>query len=409
MKGFTLFGVVSGLVSSAALTIMHQGHEQIFNYKSPSELFGPLNATFKARAISKRRSSRLASGNPEYYSRRTPTDCSFPFNVLVLQDSTGSFERSFFTAMGQALKVLMDEIFVDHPNSTFSIVSYQDKPINNLGERSDRCFTVDLLAANDSEVMLEHYSAIKNGGGYDWPENQFGALVASLESPTTIPWMDSELGTPLVLHITDAGPHFAGDEAEALYPQLQPYPGFYDENAKADYCTKYYYPKPWDVAQLLMKHNAYMSTLIFNGDMYNDLALDAWNWFNSLLVQDQAFVTSAEDDTLSWLAHFVEVINKIRGEECGPMNGSSTSSTTPVSDSTEASTSAPVMTTAPPSTEPGTTTPSPQGTLPTFATFDRSSESTACKCPSEDPCCNQPEFLLAILRRPSELDIHMKE
>lgn len=253
-------------------SLMHQGHDiGGYQFKSVQEIYGDvtppakkayvshrkrifdeIREKIKARSESRSRMSAFAASSlfgqeggtasSEYEHMRTPENCVFPIDLLLLQDATGSFQVDFELTANNVLPHIDKVLPTRHPNSYISLVTFKDKPFQALGEPNDYCVKVESLYQSEAIALKPHYDAAGVGGGHDYPENQYGALMAVLDSPETIPWSRNPLATKLIIQITDAQPHFGGDSQQSLYPFLSEWGSGYDELSEDKYCKERYYP-----------------------------------------------------------------------------------------------------------------------------------------------------------------------
>lgn len=413
-----LFHTVAALLSFGSTFAKRVTRDdKLEGYISVFETYG--NLTSAARAANSRMAVaahehaamsglRARSDMTAFKSLRTPDNCIFPLDVLILQDLSGSHQGDFRETILKTLPSIAATLPLQHPGSLFSLVTYRDKPVNELGEVEDDCFTVQSLNEEDPMDLEAYLLAEEAGGGWDYPENQYGGLLAALKSPKTIGWRTNPKATPVIIHITDSEPHYEGDGRQSLYPQLAPWGADYDEDLADEYCNNRYYPAPNVVQQAILESGVYVSHIIVRPEWQSGRALAAWTWFNELVGFPSEFVQALEDSMDNWFGEFSEILTEIMELECGE----ETTSTEPAQRTTKELTVDPAGTDVP-ITRPRTTT----STSTTTTTTSTEAEGTVappptedCSCPEgEEGCCDrQPEVLIAILKRPKVLDIHLQ-
>ena len=116
---------------------------------------------------------------------------------------------SDFKNMAETQLVLMQEMLTRyHPGSYVGVTSFRDKPIGVLASLIR--ITVSSLICRSRAISPKSWKVDRTltstGGGY-LPENQFGAMIATLQSQTPN-WHSVPDATRLIVVSTDAGPHF---------------------------------------------------------------------------------------------------------------------------------------------------------------------------------------------------------
>ncbi|EZG78458.1 integrin beta [Gregarina niphandrodes] len=308
-----------------------------------------------------------------YFDKRTSEDCSFPLDVLILQDATDSFSDNIESMKNTQLSLLTQGILAEHPDSRFGVVSFKDKPVYPLGNRDDYCQRFDASLSTNVDDVIAAYGNIVSYGGADAPENQFGALFAALQSDTP-GWSKDPVATKLVVISTDAGPHYAGD-SHTEDMGMRPFGGVFQEGNAAEQCLQEYYPSPEQVKNLIASTGAYVASLVYDGDWNNGWPSKSWIKFNQYIDQKDAFVAPQAPDSSDFWSRLAAIIATIEDIEC-------IHETTPA-----------------PTTTPATTTP--PATLPPATTAGE------CACPCEDcTCC--PEVIIELQHKPSKLHLDIE-
>src|SRR5699024_7591178 len=104
-----------------------------------------------------------------YRAVRTPDNCVFPIEVVVVQDSTGSFADDYDIMRNTQLKMMVDALAITHPDASYGLVSFRDRPIVTLGEPFDYCHRYDLplTSANAFTALYDAYGKLWSNGGQD--------------------------------------------------------------------------------------------------------------------------------------------------------------------------------------------------------------------------------------------------
>ena len=384
-------------------------------------------------------------------SVRTPDNCKFALDVVILQDATDSFSDNFASMKNTQLDLIYNGITSAHPNSTFGMVSFKDKPIWPLGDRDDYCSQYNAPLAADVQSLKKAYENIASYGGADAPENQLGALYNVLAT-NKINWTQGKEAAKLVVISTDAGPHFAGDSRSAMLPPFNPQSVSDDDMSV---CTSNYYPSLDQAKGVIEYSGAYVASLVYDGDWANGWPSKSWIAFNSFIGQRPEFVAAQAPDSSDFWHKLAAIIKVIEDEECYQDTTTTVSPTTstavttppiittmaptttappttttmtpttsappttttmaPTTTAVQTTTQTPVTTTAVP-TRPGslTTAGTPQPVSSTISSTSKPSQAECnCDCtsnePSHDhhcPCC--PEVVIALRHRPSSLNLNLE-
>ena len=120
----------------------------------------------------------LASGE-SWSATRTWTAQVVSADIILVLDSSGSMSR-FLTGVAGEFGALATAIRAELPDTTFSVVTFEDFPVGEAGEAGDLPFRLDAgqtLALDRVERTLAELE-VRNGG--DLPEAGFEALYQSL-------------------------------------------------------------------------------------------------------------------------------------------------------------------------------------------------------------------------------------
>eukprot|EP01054_Gregarina_sp_Poly1_P006768 Gregarina_sp_Poly_1__6767@NODE_364_length_9189_cov_605_028174_g300_i0_p3_GENE_NODE_364_length_9189_cov_605_028174_g300_i0NODE_364_length_9189_cov_605_028174_g300_i0_p3_ORF_typecomplete_len412_score51_45Integrin_beta/PF00362_18/2_3e10VWA/PF00092_28/0_078_NODE_364_length_9189_cov_605_028174_g300_i015992834 len=272
------------VVSAGATAATVAKHTPLFN--SIQQVYGAHDYSKKVLSRDALRANKLfRSGvlsNPEMIEVRRPHHCVFPMNLHLLIDTTSSMNGGPEQAVLDSFPAIAEYLSI-HPGSTLSISYFRDKPVDGLGSAGDYCLKAGPVLV-DADAVEESYEKEESIGGGDWLNNHLGAIIEILESPNSIPWLVNESATPVILMITNTGPHFAQDGGEESWPELSAYT-FYDESEGERICQNHYYPSPAAVKRSLTNSNAYIATVIMDADARDRWAYDTFNWLNTYFQQ----------------------------------------------------------------------------------------------------------------------------
>lgn len=356
--------------------------------------------------------------------RRTQSNCTFPLDIVIVQDATASFSDNIAEMRNKQLEELFNGIIVTHPGSRFSVVSFRDKPITHFGGPSDYCLRFEIGFTTDLSDLQEAYTKIRAIGGMDPPENQFGAMMAAIKGSQ---WNDlnSEYAR-LVVVSTDAGAHHA-DDGEFDSSIFISSSGTWGEEDNERICLKEYYPSYSQMKDAIFDYQTYVAMLVFNGDWANNWPMRSWTSFNNYILQTPAFLQDMDANSSNFWFQLQKTITEMENIECLPdsttpyptESSTTESTTTPVTtpgtttnstqrptttpettpdvttNSTQTPTTAPVTATTTNSTLPGTTVECPDPTMITDAPC----------IPSAENCYCQPEVLVEFMEKPDSMKV----
>eukprot|EP01055_Gregarina_sp_Pseudo9_P001522 Gregarina_sp_Pseudo_9__1521@NODE_2020_length_1199_cov_1271_142241_g1865_i0_p1_GENE_NODE_2020_length_1199_cov_1271_142241_g1865_i0NODE_2020_length_1199_cov_1271_142241_g1865_i0_p1_ORF_typecomplete_len314_score18_66Integrin_beta/PF00362_18/1e18Cys_rich_VLP/PF14194_6/0_021VWA_2/PF13519_6/0_079VWA/PF00092_28/0_12_NODE_2020_length_1199_cov_1271_142241_g1865_i01441085 len=291
-----------------------------------------------------------------------------------------------------------------HPGSEFALVAFQDKPIVPFGVAptpengyySDHCTFINSALTTNASAIEEIYAMYGPNGGGDPPESQFTALLAATQAQG-IQWSGSPDRAQLIVMVTDAPPHFAGDGSD---PQgMQPSTGTYNEANPDDQCVTEFYPSPEQVKTSIQQRSAYTAFLVYDPEYMEGLVGRSWLWFNRFLNQTDDFITLQAQDSSDFWTNLASIIGVIEDIECLP-----------------ASTTTPPTTDTLPNTSPATVEPTGLPTLTPIGTVESTElpgsdstegDTTECPpCPTGDGvCCHwfRPAVVIKVNDRPERL------
>eukprot|EP01055_Gregarina_sp_Pseudo9_P005728 Gregarina_sp_Pseudo_9__5727@NODE_832_length_2151_cov_144_365057_g780_i0_p1_GENE_NODE_832_length_2151_cov_144_365057_g780_i0NODE_832_length_2151_cov_144_365057_g780_i0_p1_ORF_typecomplete_len525_score156_93Integrin_beta/PF00362_18/1_3e20Integrin_beta/PF00362_18/0_00098RseC_MucC/PF04246_12/0_22_NODE_832_length_2151_cov_144_365057_g780_i01341708 len=160
-------------------------------------------------------------------------ECNYALELLALQDSSDSFNS--FIQDWKKTAAALNQALLDHFGTfKMGLSSFTDKPIpyrgyGNYGNYQiynwDYCYHADVPLGTDTDAFVKGLGDLSMSAGGDIPEGQFEALLyAALDSK--VGWSEPEVthsedGRPIVrvvMLITDAKSHEAGDAAKGIMP-----------------------------------------------------------------------------------------------------------------------------------------------------------------------------------------------
>jgi cell division septation protein DedD len=402
---FTTVSVILGAITATAeeVTTVQQDNPRP---KMLEEVYGSPDS------LSKIPKKQNRSARPGYFASRTADNCTFPLDVVILQDNTGSFADDYDQMRGLQLKLMTDALAAEHPGTRFALIPFRDKPVGTLGEPFDFCHRYDLPLADVSlEELDAAYANLWSNGGKDPAENQFGAIIAALESKQ-VGWGGADsIATKLIVLSTDAWPHFADDGLNAY--GLTDNSGHLDEDEDAQ-CSGQYYPSPEQVQAAIANAGAYTAFLVFDGNYAGGQVVNSWMWFNNYIGQSEDFIEPLANDSSNFWEMLNNVIKAIEEEECVEESTTpvptTTETTTTTTTATTTTTPAPTTTTTEATTTTttkATTTPEPTVTpvAPTQAPETTVAPTEAPECSEAEGECPCPEVVIRLRHKPARMNL----
>eukprot|EP01056_Protomagalhaensia_sp_Gyna25_P001863 Protomagalhaensia_sp_Gyna_25__1862@NODE_1987_length_1363_cov_862_388218_g1637_i0_p1_GENE_NODE_1987_length_1363_cov_862_388218_g1637_i0NODE_1987_length_1363_cov_862_388218_g1637_i0_p1_ORF_typecomplete_len344_score38_23Integrin_beta/PF00362_18/1_5e20VWA/PF00092_28/0_004_NODE_1987_length_1363_cov_862_388218_g1637_i01241155 len=269
-------------------------------------------------SMTPRRASKLAPRNDH-----DPNNCTFPIDVIIVQDATGTFADDWDNMVQNELPLMCEILEERHPGTRFGVVIHKDKPVTPLGLSTDFCVDTEVDMSNKEEDLLELYSRNIPYGGGDAPECQFVALLAASQLP--FPWNAD--ATKLFIVVTDAPPHFKDDGSNTM--GLADHTDEFDMFDPKGQCATQYYPTPEQVHKSLHQVGGYLAVAVHDGDYMNGLVRRSWEWMIRFMGQPDDFVqdlTSSSDNFWEALSIIITALEHI---ECGPQASTQRPTTTP--------------------------------------------------------------------------------
>jgi len=369
---------------------------------------------------------KLRAGKPISYLHRTAEDCTYPLEVVIVQDVTGSFTDDMPVMANSELPVMFDTLSETHPGSSFGIVSFADKPILPFGYppepnyRDDYCYLLDAPLGQNLADLTGVYNNYLASGGADPPENQYGAIVNTLQAKK-IGWGSNPDAIRLVVLVTDAPPHYDDANGGVDRHGMAAFSGTFEEDNINGQCTAQFYPS-WQ--ETIRQINApvdggippYVAFLVYD-DGADGKTLDTWQWFASQIYENNSFVRERAEDSSNFWEELSQIIGIMDSVECQPISSTTPTPTTTTTDSTSTTTDNGSGIPAGSTETTETSTADPATTTTTTGTTDSTTASTVapcppCPCPGPDPCdhCHNHCGNEAYIRYPidvKEIDVHI--
>lgn len=288
MRFFLQFACI-GAVASATLTLNAAYGSSVLPVPTP------MTALWHGGAVTE-----------DFKAVRQAAKCSFPIDLVVVQQATSTFSDDF-PNMPSQLKTIAEYLESSHPNSRVALRSFADKPFPPYGVEGDECVTdvqKDFVKASDAVSKLQKfYSTTPNGGG-DERQNNLQALSVSAKSD----WAKN--ATRILVHVTDSKPHFRAEVAdvEAI--------GF-SKDGETD-CRGDFYPAADTVAKQLHKAGIYTVHLVNDRYFMSGDVAHEWSLFNQMNEQTKNMVNLLASDSSDFAEKLISLFKAVEQVECTP-------------------------------------------------------------------------------------------
>eukprot|EP01054_Gregarina_sp_Poly1_P004796 Gregarina_sp_Poly_1__4795@NODE_2556_length_1988_cov_3636_680375_g1624_i0_p1_GENE_NODE_2556_length_1988_cov_3636_680375_g1624_i0NODE_2556_length_1988_cov_3636_680375_g1624_i0_p1_ORF_typecomplete_len330_score44_39Integrin_beta/PF00362_18/2_9e19VWA/PF00092_28/0_29_NODE_2556_length_1988_cov_3636_680375_g1624_i0201009 len=264
------------------------------------------------------RSSTILSA-AEVLNGRDPENCTFPIDVILIQDTTESFNNDWNELKTVQLPEMVQELQASHPGTRFATMLHKDKPVWPLGVPptpsngfySDFCVRTDGNFHDNVEGIINMYNRESPYGGGDPPECQFVVLLGASQLPFA--WSPS--ATRLFVVVTDAQPHFDLDGFNTM--GLPPHSDEYDQEDPDGQCKSQYYPSPDQMKQSVLNSGAYVAVVAYDADHQNGLVMRSWQWVVRHLGQTDGFLAiMMGDESRDFWTKLSLTIAELENVEC---------------------------------------------------------------------------------------------
>lgn len=225
----------------------------------------------------------VVANNAKAFKYMLTSGCDTALDVVLLQDLTGSYQQDL-PVMNAQLPGLLAGLQAVNPSVRVGGTSFHDKPFAPLGELDDYCYKVESPLSKDTADLLNAYKIMGASGGMDLPESQFTALINTVLD-TRVGWTGEH---KLIIMITDAQPHIAGDPLKYSpvdYPDLprnfKTHLGTFTQSDPSNECLNYDYPSAEQVRDVLHANNVQLAFITPDEDAN---VVGAWKWVNEDLL-----------------------------------------------------------------------------------------------------------------------------
>eukprot|EP01055_Gregarina_sp_Pseudo9_P001074 Gregarina_sp_Pseudo_9__1073@NODE_1699_length_1385_cov_1772_716939_g1575_i0_p1_GENE_NODE_1699_length_1385_cov_1772_716939_g1575_i0NODE_1699_length_1385_cov_1772_716939_g1575_i0_p1_ORF_typecomplete_len333_score19_40Integrin_beta/PF00362_18/1_8e21VWA/PF00092_28/0_00015VWA_2/PF13519_6/0_15_NODE_1699_length_1385_cov_1772_716939_g1575_i02021200 len=253
----------------------------------------------------------------KYTRTRAADHCTFPFDIIFVQDCTSTFADDWTALKETQLPLAIQNLQASHPGTRFGTILFQDKPVEPLGITpseendwySDFCVRTNVTLSSDEDDILDLYRAYSPYGGGDVYESQFVSLLAASQLPFA--WGADT--AKLIVVVTDAPPHF---DLDGFNPGLLPHTDYYDQENPEEQCSTQYYPSPDQVKVSIQNAGAYVAVLAYESGEMNNLTSKSWEWFVRHLEETDSFLKLMNEDSSNFWDDLSEVVAEVEGLEC---------------------------------------------------------------------------------------------
>eukprot|EP01056_Protomagalhaensia_sp_Gyna25_P001927 Protomagalhaensia_sp_Gyna_25__1926@NODE_2021_length_1341_cov_827_264977_g1667_i0_p1_GENE_NODE_2021_length_1341_cov_827_264977_g1667_i0NODE_2021_length_1341_cov_827_264977_g1667_i0_p1_ORF_typecomplete_len330_score55_85Integrin_beta/PF00362_18/1_5e18VWA/PF00092_28/9_8e07VWA_3/PF13768_6/0_0026VWA_2/PF13519_6/0_005_NODE_2021_length_1341_cov_827_264977_g1667_i02881277 len=278
----------------------------VMMWSSTGDSSSPSSSLLEARQA-------FVRGSADSYRRkRSQADCTFPMDIVLLQDCTGSTADNWGNMKDEQLPLMVQTLDLLHPGTQFGIMCFRDKPIYPYGLSSDRCVVPHGGFTTELSDLQSLYDEQFPYGGSDAPEAQFHAMFAALKSP--LYQYRPQEATPLVIMLTDGAPHFEGDGFNAV--GLPAFSGKYEHEDPDGQCRHQYYPSPVQVKEAFHDNLTYFAAVVYDPRYQNGLAAKSWNWFVDFIGETPQFTQMMDTENPDFWDKLSEVISELEEYEC---------------------------------------------------------------------------------------------
>jgi len=247
--------------------------------------------------------------------------CNFALDFMIVQDFSNSFADDV-EQMETLLPTLLSDILATYPGSRFGLTSFTDKPLPPFGHpaeedwfRGDYCYDVLVpLDTNNADAIVDALSSASTpDGGYDWPENQLGALHDLALNASLSGWGGTTINgnVPLIkvlLLSSDSPYHEAPEGLESVY-QLTPNDG----DGYTD-CQTEDYPSVKQVASALKSRSIFPIFLAGESQRFNTNEIYS-NLLNEMDMPGHVY--SLKSDSSDIMEGVAEALDTLSGVTCG--------------------------------------------------------------------------------------------
>jgi len=127
-------------------------------------------------------------------------------DLIFVIDTTGSMYDDI-AAVKDAATEIINEIDATVPDYRIAVVAYRDKPVYPYGNSGDYKWLDVLDFSSDKDEIVSAIHGLSVGGGADWKESVYSALIHAIDSSTLGGWRGEEFASKSIIWMGDAPPH----------------------------------------------------------------------------------------------------------------------------------------------------------------------------------------------------------
>jgi len=131
---------------------------------------------------------------------------AYSLDLIFAIDTTGSMWDDIDEAKASASSIV-DEVLSDIPGARIAVVDYKDFPVSPYGDPGDYEFNDVLSFSTDKPTIVAAIQGLTVGGGNDWEESVYSALMHSIDSTSLGSWRGSDQAAKVIILMGDAPPH----------------------------------------------------------------------------------------------------------------------------------------------------------------------------------------------------------
>jgi len=127
-------------------------------------------------------------------------------DLIFTIDTTGSMWDDIDNVKAAA-SAIVEEIDAKISDYRIAVVDYKDFPVDPYGNPGDYPFHDVLPFSRDKPSIIAAIQSLSVGGGADWEESVYSALIHSIEATTLGGWRGRDKATKVIILMGDAPPH----------------------------------------------------------------------------------------------------------------------------------------------------------------------------------------------------------
>ena len=130
----------------------------------------------------------------------------FSLDLIFTIDTTGSMWDDIDNVKASA-SAIVDDVLSDIPGARIAVVDYRDFPVSPYGDPGDYEFNDVLSFSTNKPTIVAAIQGLTVGGGADWEESVYSALMHSIDSTSLGSWRGSDQAAKVIILMGDAPPH----------------------------------------------------------------------------------------------------------------------------------------------------------------------------------------------------------